>query len=426
MEPENVPQVSDIPAPSKLRLPRTFAALRHRNYQLFFGGQLVSLIGTWMQQMALPWVVWTLTHSPFLLGLTSMIGSLPAFFFSIAGGVVADRLPKRRIMLVTQSTAMVLAFLLAALTGFHIIQYWQIVVIAMCSGVVLAFDMPARQAFVVEMVGKDDLTNAIALNSSIFNGARSIGPAVAGELLAAVGAAWCFFINGISFLAVIGGLLLMRFPPLPNRVVQSTAVEEALGGFRYLKTNRHVLRIAVLITLFQIFGWAYIVVMPAFADRVLHAGSQGFGYLMAFNGVGALFGALMVASFAQTLDRRKAFFGGAALMAIALAAFSFSRVLPLSCLLLAFAGFGSITLMACANTTIQLSVPDNVRGRIMGVWALIMTGTTPITAILTGTAARYWGVPLTIAVSAVLTAAVVIGGILVVHRAARSESVAPA
>lgn len=387
----------------RLRLPRTFAALRHRNYRLFFAGQMVSLIGTWMQNMALPWLVYQMTNSAFLLGVIASLGTLPMLAFAIPGGVLADRVSKRRILLTTQSCAMLFAFVLSLLTLAHWIQVWHIAVLALLGGIVFAFDMPARQAFVVEMASRRDLMNAIALNSSIFNSARIIGPSIGGALVASIGAGWCFFVNGWSFVAVLIGLLLMRFPPQPRREFTTTPVSDAIGGLRYLRTNATVMGLAALLAVINIFGWSYGVIMPIFAKVVLRVGASGFGYLMTANGVGALIGALIVATLARRPSPRM-LFGGAFLLAAALVGFSFSRSFPLSLALLALVGLGGIAFMSTANSTFQLSVPDEVRGRIMGVWGLVMAGTGPLASLQIGALAEYLSAPDAVLIGACITA----------------------
>ncbi|HUT75276.1 MAG TPA: MFS transporter [Armatimonadota bacterium] len=401
-------------------MPRTFAALRHRNYRLFFAGQLISVSGTWMQNLALSWLIYQLTNSAFLLGVISSLGSLPMALFAIPGGVLADRVDRRRIMLVTQSSAMVLAFVLAALTGGHWIRVWQVAVLAVFSGTVMACDMPARQAFVVEMVAREDLMNAIALNSSIFNAGRIIGPSIAGALVAVVGVAWCFFINGLSFIAVLVALVLMRIPRRPRRPEVTGVMADALGGLRYVRSNSTVLRMAVMLAVFSIFGWSYAVLMPVFARDVLHVGARGLGYLMTSSGVGALAGALTVAS-GSGRHLRRLLFGGAVLMSASLVAFSFSRVLPLSALLLALVGMGGLAFMSAANTTIQLSVPDEVRGRMMGVWGLVIAGTAPLGSLQAGAMAEYLGAPAAVRLGACIMAAATLAAIVVVRRRARGE-----
>jgi MFS family permease len=403
-------------AQEKWRLSNTFAALQHRNFRLFFFGQLVSLTGTWMQQMALSWLVYDLTKSAFLLGLVGMIGSLPMVFFSLPGGVMADRVNKRRVLIFTQTSAMILAFVLAALVFAHLIRVWQIALLAALGGVIFAFDMPARQAFFVEMVGRENLMNAIALNSSIFNGARIVGPALAGILVASLGAGWCFFINGASFLAVIVGLLLMHFVATPRPPRTSSVMEDALGGLRYLRQNRTVLRIAVLMTIFSVFGWIYNVLMPVFAKDVLHSGARGLGYLMTAGGVGALVGSLLIASLGNYPHRWRLLLGGALLLALATGGFAFSNIFLLSCALLAFAGVGAVTLMSSANTMLQLSAPDEMRGRVMGIWGLVFMGSTPLASFLAGTTAHYLGAPFTVGLSAWITGVVALVAIRFARR----------
>jgi MFS family permease len=379
--------------------------LRHRNYQLFFSGQLVSLIGTWMQQMALAWLVYQLTNSALLLGIIGGIGSLPMALFSLLGGVVADRVNKRRVLLVTQSAMMLLAFVLAGLTGAGWIRAWQVAVLAAFSGTTMAFDMPARQAFVVEMVGREDLMNAIALNSSIFNSARIIGPALAGILVARLGPAWCFFVNGLSFLAVIVGLLLMRFQPQAARTRVRGIVADSLEGLRYVRTNRMVLGLSALLAVFSIFGWSYNVLMPIFARDILRAGAQGLGLLMTSSGIGALVGALLVASLGGYPRRERILFGGGFLLSAAAAGFAFSRMLHLSMAILAVAGLGGVAVMSVANTLIQMSVPDHMRGRVMGVWALVNAGSAPLGSFQAGTLAQYLTAPVAVVIGAAITLA---------------------
>jgi MFS family permease len=387
------------------QLTRTFSALRHRNYRLFFAGQLVSLIGTWMQQMALAWLVYQLTNSALLLGIIGGIGSLPMALFSLLGGVVADRVNKRRVLLVTQSAMMLLAFVLAGLTGAGWIRAWQVAVLAAFSGTTMAFDMPARQALVVEMVGREDLMNAIALNSSIFNSARIIGPSLAGILVARLGPAWCFFVNGLSFLAVIVGLLLMRFQPQAARTRVRGIVEDSLEGLRYVRTNRMVLGLSALLAVFSIFGWSYNVLMPIFARDILRAGAQGLGLLMTSSGVGALVGALLVASLGGYPRRERILFGGGFLLSAAAAGFAFSRLLHLSMAILAVAGLGGVAVMSVANTLIQMSVPDHMRGRVMGVWALVNAGSAPLGSFQAGTLAQYLTAPVAVVIGAAITLA---------------------
>ncbi|HZR20537.1 MAG TPA: MFS transporter, partial [Verrucomicrobiae bacterium] len=288
----------------------TFASLRHRNFRLFFGGQLISLIGTWMQNTAQGWLVYELTGSKILLGAVAAIGSTPMMLFSTWGGSVADRHSKRRIILWTQTAMMVFAFVFAALVWSGRIRAWHIMVLAALGGCALAFDMPARQAFMVEMTSREDLINAISLNSSLVNGARVIGPSLAGLLMARVGIATCFLLNGLSFLAVILGLCLMRLPRFIAPRSPSSAWAHAAEGFQYVWRQRRMRLLLMLFAVAGVFGWSYSVLMPAFARDVLHVGQGRYGMLLSANGIGALFGALTVASVGMHVNRRVLVLGG--------------------------------------------------------------------------------------------------------------------
>ena len=272
---------------SPTRLPAVLRAFKHRNFQLFFSGQLLSLIGTWMQNVAQSWLVYRLTGSSLLLGTVGFAGQIPMLLLAPIGGAVADRHSRHRIIIATQTSSMVLALLLAALTLKGHVQVWQIVTLAVLLGVVNAFDIPARQAFIVQMVGKQDLLNAIALNSSMFNAARVIGPAVAGILVASVGEGWCFLVNGVSYLAVIAGLLMMRLEPRPVREAHTSAVVELLEGIRFVRHAMPVRVLLMLLGLVSLIGMPYTVLMPIFADRILYGGARGLGLLMGATGLGA-------------------------------------------------------------------------------------------------------------------------------------------
>ncbi|MBX5478087.1 MAG: MFS transporter, partial [Pyrinomonas methylaliphatogenes] len=275
--------------------PPVWRALRHRNFQLFFGGQLISLIGTWMQSVAQSWLIYRLTNSATLLGLVGFCSQISVLLLAPIGGTLADRRDKRRVLIFTQSSAMLLAFILAALTLTAKIDTWQILAIATALGVVNAFDIPTRQAFVVEMVGKEDLMNAIALNSSMVNGARIVGPAVAGVLVSTIGEGWCFFANGVSYLAVIAGLLMMRVHTQGANAKRGKALSEIAEGFRYVARTGPVRALLLLLGLVSLMGMPYAVLMPIIADRILHGGARGLGILMGAAGAGALLGALSLA-----------------------------------------------------------------------------------------------------------------------------------
>src|SRR6266446_2637515 len=342
---------------------KTFSAFQYRNYRLYFWGQLVSLIGTWMTSTAQGWLVYQLTGSNALLGVVAAAGTAPMLFFSTWGGWAADRFPKRSVLICTQTAMMIFAFLFAALVWSGKIQPWQIIVLGLCGGVAMAFDMPARQSFVVEIASREDLMNAISLNSAMFNGARIVGPAVAGFLMAKVGIALCFFIDGVSFLAVLAGLLMVRLPPHAPGPAVGGALAQSLEGFRYVWNHTRVLTIFSLFAIVGIFGWSYSVLMPAIAHDILHLGEQGYGLLLGASGVGALIGALTTATFGSNFSPRQLAFGGVWLFSSMLLIFAYNRSLTIAVLTLAAAGFGMMLFFSTSNTTVQTIVPDEMRGR---------------------------------------------------------------
>ncbi|HYE15102.1 MAG TPA: MFS transporter [Pyrinomonadaceae bacterium] len=379
------------------RLPAALRALRHRNYRLFFGGQLISLTGTWMQSVALSWLVYRLTGSTVLLGLVSFCGQIPVFMLAPFGGTLADRRDRRRVLVLTQGAAMILAFALSALALTGVIQVWHVFVLAASLGVVNAFDIPTRQAFVVDMVGREDLVNAIALNSSTFNGARVVGPAVAGLLVAAIGEAWCFFANAVSYAAVIAGLLLMRVAVRRRGAQAGSALAGILEGFRFAGRTAPVRALLLLLGLVSLMGMPYAVLMPVFADRVLGGGASGLGLLMGASGLGALAGAVALAMRRglSGLGRWVAF--SSAGFGVSIILFSQSRSFWLSAALLVPAGFSMMVQMASSNTLIQSMVPDELRGRVMAVYSMMFMGMAPLGALLAGTLARAAGAPATVA-----------------------------
>lgn len=374
-----------------------FRALRHRNFRLFFAGQLISLIGTWMQSVAQAWLVYRLTGSPVLLGTVAFVSQVPVFFLATVGGIVADRHPKRRVVVATQTVSMLLAFLLAGLTLTHLVQVWHIIVLASLLGVVNAFDIPARQAFFVEIVGKEDLQSAIGLNSSIFNGARIIGPTIAGILVATIHEGWCFFINGLSFVAVIVALLMMQVEEPKTSPGTRKALHEALEGFRYALGSPTIFSLLLLVGLVSIVGVPYTVLMPIFADRILHGGARALGLLMGATGVGAVMGAL-------TLAMRRGVRGLGRLAAVAaggfgasLVLFSFSHWLALSMILLIPVGYFVMLQMAATNTLLQSMSPDHLRGRIMALYSMMFMGMMPVGSLGAGFAADRLGAARTLA-----------------------------
>ncbi len=382
-----------------MKYPATFASLEHRNFRLFWFGQLVSLVGTWLQQVALSWYVLTLTDSAFMLGAVSAIGSLPVLVLSLPGGVVADRVPKRGLLIVTQGAAMLMAFLLAALVHFQVVRLWQIIAIAAVSGSAFAFDAPARQSYQAELVPRENLLNAIALNSAIFNGARIMGPALAGLLYAVIGPAGCFLLNGASFLAVIAGLWLITARSAPPRR-ELSAWDDMRTGVTYVWRAPAVRGFIAIVAVFSVFGMAYAVLMPVFARDVLHVGARGFGFLMTATGGGALAGALGLATFSRMKRRGDFVFAAGLLFAAAAAVLALSRSYALTMAVMPVIGFAMVSQVATINTIIQHSVPDQIRGRVMSVFTFMFMGMMPLGSFIAGTIAENFGAP-----AAVLTGA---------------------
>lgn len=384
------------PAPPPDPVPELLRALRHRNYRLFIGGQLVSLTGTWMQSVAQAWLVYRISGSATLLGLVTFAGQIPVFLLAPIGGAVADRVSRHRVVIATQSASMVLAFVLAGLTLTDRVLVWHIFLIAAGLGTVNAFDIPARQAFLVEMVGRDDLMNAIAVNSSMFNGARVVGPAVAGLLVAAVGEGWCFFLNGASYVAVIAGLLGMQLTPRPQ-LAHGSAVREAIEGFRFVGRTAPVRALLLLLGLVSFASMPYTVLMPVFAGRILHGGARGLGILMGAAGLGALGGALTLASRRAVLGLGRWVAMAAAGFGVALLLFAASTHFWLSAALLVPVGYTMMLEMAASNTLIQAMVPDALRGRVMAVYSMMLMGMAPFGALAAGWTAERLGAPATVA-----------------------------
>ncbi len=389
------------------RLATTLRALRHRNFQLFFSGQMISLIGTWMQTVAQSWLVYRLTGSALLLGAVGFSSQFPVFLVATIGGTTADRVNRQRLIIATQTASMILAGILAWLTLTGRVHIWHIFVLAALLGVVNAFDIPGRQSFLVDMVGKEDLMNAIALNSSMFNGARIIGPAVAGILVARIGEGWCFAANSLSYIAVIIGLMMMRVHCAP-RTSSTSHIEAIVEGFRWVYRTKMIRALLLLLGLISLVGMPYTVLMPVFADRILHGGARGLGILMGATGVGALFGALTLATKTgvKGLGRWVAITCGA--FGISLVLFSFSRWFWLSVIFLLPCGYSMMLQMACSNTLIQAMVPDELRGRVMALYSMMFMGMAPFGALFGGAMANRVGAPITVAAGGV---ACVIGAI---------------
>ncbi|HWF91119.1 MAG TPA: MFS transporter [Terriglobales bacterium] len=411
----NDPSAADSQNPDKPRfgwLPVTLRALRHRNFQLFFSGQLISLVGTWMQTIAESWLVYRLTGSSLLLGAVGFSSQIPVFLVAPLGGIVADRYNRQRVVIGTQVCSMVLAGIYAALTLSGRIKIWEIFVLAALLGIVNAFDIPGRQAFLMDMVGREDLMNAIALNSSMFNGARIIGPAIAGILVAKIGEGWCFFANSVSYIAVIAGLLMMQITRAAPRATDASPLAHIMEGFRFVRGTAPIRVILLLLGLVSFVAMPYVVLMPIFADRVLHSGARGLGILMGATGVGALLGALTLASRSgvRGLGRWVAYSCGG--FGVFLVLFSFSHTFWLSTALLVPVGFCMMFQMSSSNTLIQAMSPDELRGRVMAVYSMMFMGMAPFGTLLAGALADRLGAPVTVAMGAVAA----IGGAVIFGR----------
>lgn len=403
------------------RLPRPFRALRHRNFRLFFFGQLVSLTGTWMQTVAQGWLVYRLSRSPWLLGVVGFAGMFPGFLLGPLGGVVADRFSRHRTVTLTQTLAMVQAFVLAGITLAGWVQVWHVLVLALCMGVIYGFDIPTRQSFLVEMTSLEDLPSAIGLNSSAFNGARVLGPAVAGILVATLGEGLCFLLNGVSYLAVIGGLLAMRLPPRRRSLRASTAayLKEGMG---YAFRTTHIRGLLWLIGVTNLAGMPYTVLMPVFADQILHGGPRGLGLLLGATGAGALVGGMILAGWKGLRGLGRLVAWAAGIFGAALILFSLSRVMWLSLIILVLVGCAMMTQNAATNTLLQSLTPDALRGRIMSFYAMAFLGMSPLGSLLAGAIAAHLGAPTAVALGGgccVLGAAIFAGRLPVFREAAR-------
>jgi len=398
-------------------------SFKYRNYRLFFGGQGISLTGTWLQNIAVSWLVYRLTNSALLLGVVGFAGQIPAFLVTPLAGVLVDRWNRHRILVVTQTLAMLQAFFLAFLVLTGHITVWQVITLAVFLGLVNAFDMPARQSFMVEIVERrEDLGNAIALNSSMFNGARLLGPSVAGMLIAAVGEGGCFLLNGVSYLAVIAALLAMKVAPKELVVKQSRMLQGLREGFVYAYGYAPIRLVLMLLALISLAGMPYAVLMPVFAREILHGGAHTLGFLVGFSGVGALVGAVFLASRRSSGGLAKNIPVAAGVFGAGLIAFSQSRTLWLSLLLMLFTGFGMMVQMASSNTFIQTIVEDDKRGRVMSFYTMSFMGMIPFGSLLGGALASRIGAPATLlwgGITTILGAAVFTGKLPLLEEALR-------
>jgi MFS family permease len=380
------------------RAGRTFRALKHRNFQLFFGGQIISLVGTWMQTVAQAWLIYRLTDSGALLGVLGFVGQIPIFLLSPLAGLAADRWPRQRVVIATQSASMVLAFILAALTMTGHIRVWEIIVLATLLGIVNAFDVPARQSFMIEMVGREDLINAIALNSSMFNLARVAGPAIAAGLVAVVGEGWCFLLNGLSYLAVIAGLFLMRIEKRIAAHDGAAPLEKLREGLRFARHTKPIRALLVLVAIVSFMALPYTVLMPIFAVQILHGGVNAYGWLMGAVGFGAMFGALALAMRHELRGLGKVVAYAATGLGASLVFFSASHWFWVSFMILIVSGFTMMMQFTATNTLIQAMVPDQLRGRVMSLYSMMFLGMSPFGSLLAGALADRIGAPVTMAI----------------------------
>jgi MFS family permease len=370
---------------------KTFAALKHKNYRLWFWGQMVSLFGTWMQTTAQGFLVYQVTHSSAYLGYVGFAYGVPSWFFMMYAGVVADRVSRRKVLIITQSIMMILAFILAALVFTHTVRAWHILLLAFGLGLANSFDAPTRQAFVSELVDREDLTNAVALNATMFNTALIVGPAIAGIVYAAFGPGWCFTLNGISFIAVIIALAVMRFLPVKETSQRSSTLSALTEGINYVRHQPTIRALIGLVATASIFGMSLGTLLPAWSVKILHGNAATNGLLFSARGVGSLFGALTIATLGRSHVRGKFITFGSFCFPVFISFFALTYWLPLSLLFMVFVGMAMIFVVNFSNATIQSIVPDSLRGRVMGVYTTVFMGSMPLGALLLGTIAEHAG-----------------------------------
>jgi MFS family permease len=379
----------------KLNWSQTFSAMRHRNFRLFFWGQLISVIGLWMQSTALQWLVYSLTGSQASLGLVTFINFLPVLLFSLFMGVITDQFSRRKLLVFTQSWFMLLAAVLALLTWLEIVQYWQILLLSFLIGIGIALDMPARQAIVVELVDDDkrDVMNAISINSALFNIARIVGPAIAGAVVAAFGEALAFALNALSYLALIFSLLLMKISPHPRTASRANPLEKMQAGFRYIFGERAILGLVIMVAAFSMVGFGALTLIPVFAKDILQIGVDGFGHLLSWQGVGALISALLLVFFGDHIHKGKLLLVSRILFGPAIIGMAFSRTPWLSMAIMALLGFSLITQLVLTNTLIQTLVPDELRGRVLSAFTWALGGFYPLGSLVMGFLGDQIGAP---------------------------------
>jgi MFS family permease len=391
---------SSTPETSLASISHAWRALRHRNFKLFFFGQSISVIGTWMTRVATSWLVYRMTHSALLLGIVSFAGQIVSFLLGPFAGVWVERLNRRKLLVWTQAAGAVQSLALAVLTLSHVINLWEIIALSAMQGVINAFDMPGRQSFLVQMVEeRSDLSNAIAINSSMANGARLIGPAIAGLVIGAFGEGWCFLIDGVSYFAVVASLLLMRMKPLDVRRKTTSMFEQMREGWNYVRKFRPIRTILLLFAILSLMGYSYAVLLPIFAGQVLHGGAYTLGGLTAASGIGALASGLSLAVRKSVVGLTRMLQIAAAMLGSALILFGLSHILWLSLVLMVFVGFGLMQAAAVSNTIIQSLVPEDKRARVMGYYTMAFFGAAPFGSLLAGALAHRIGAPHTVIIT---------------------------
>ena len=403
---------SSKPALQASRWPRTFRALRHRNFRLFWSGQVVSLTGTWMQIVAQGWLVYRLTDSPFMLGLVNVVGLLPVVPVSLLAGVISDRFPRRNLIIVTEAVLMLQAFVMAVLTWLNMIQVWHVIVLSFVLGAAAALEQPARLAFVADTVGKEDLTNAVALNSSVYNSARIVGPSIAGLTVAWIGEAGCFFANAATYLAVIFALFAVRLPPRTMPQTRLQVANSLIAGFRYVWDARTIRGLLAIVAVSSFFTLPYIALMPVFARDVLQMGPEGLGFLMTGVGIGAISGAIGVASI-QAGRRGKWLILGNIMGPAFLILFCLSWSFPLSLALIVLVGASNAVRQTLANSLIQIIASEDYHGRVMSVFNLLFNGMSRIGALGVGAVAEVTGAPWAVGLGAAVS---LVWGLMVIWR----------
>ena len=399
--PDIPPQVLPLRA-RQFRVPKSLSALRHRNYRLFLTGQLIATAGMWMQVIAQGWLVYEISGSELALGIVGSAAAIPALLITPWGGVIVDRVSKRHLLLVTQSTSMLLAFILATLVFTDVVQVWHIVLLAVGVGIVSSFDGPARQAFVVEMVGREDLSNAIALNSMTFNSGRIIGPAIGGVLLVTLGAAWCFFLNGLSILAVIISLLSMNMPVSVKRREPKSARQQLTSGLAYVRHEPDLRSLLLMALVFSTFGTSYATVLPAFVDKVLGQAASAFGTLNAMTGAGAVTAAFFIAQLGDRLPRGRVLSIAILIFPLVLTAFAINTSYAYAIALAYCLGIGFMLVFTLVNTLLQTNLRDELRGRVLSLYTLTFFGVAPLGNLLMGSLSEVYGITPTIVGSAML------------------------